>query len=190
MASQRTATLGAIIALLVGCSTAASQSIQAPATRVRSAAVDNRASQAGSHQRRSRRIAANPVEESLRGRGISFDTDGSARSLFAHAREKFWEISAERATGGDLLFFDLGTGCGGQVGLVETVEPTGRIGFRERRDGDVHHSYVTPRSPLVRRDGRGRILNTFLRPKRVEDPAETRYFAGEMLCAVFRVRAP
>jgi len=39
----------------------------------------------------------------------------------------------------------------------------------------------------MRRDDKGRILNTFLRPKRMEDPAETVYFAGEMLCAVFRV---
>jgi hypothetical protein len=30
-------------------------------------------------------------------------------------------------------------------------------------------------------------MNSFLRPKRIEDPAETTYFAGEMLCAVFHI---
>jgi hypothetical protein len=70
---------------------------------------------------------------------------------------------------------------------VETAESVGRIGFREWRDGSSRHSYVTPKDPYLRRDGRGRIMNTFLRPKRMEDPADTTYFASEMLCAVFRV---
>ena len=30
-------------------------------------------------------------------------------------------------------------------------------------------------------------MNTFLRPKRLEDTAATAYFAGEMLCAIFHV---
>jgi len=102
-------------------------------------------------------------------------------------REQFPRVQADRTRGGDILFFDLGTGCGAHVGLVETAESSGRIGFREWRDGSTRHSYVTPRDPYLRRDTRGRIMNTFLRPKRMEDPVETTYFAGEMLCAVFRV---
>ena len=89
-----------------------------------------------------------------------------------------------------MLFFDLGSGCGGHAGLVETVEPAGRIGFRERRDGDTRHSFVTPRTPFARRDGQGRIVNTFLRAKRMDDAPETNYFAGEMLCAVFHIESP
>ena len=102
-------------------------------------------------------------------------------------RENFPSIPAQSASRGDVVFFDMGDGCGGHTGLVETVEPTGRIGFRERRDGYTRHSYVTPREPTLRRDEQGRILNTFLRPKRLDDGPETAYFAGQMLCAVFRV---
>ena len=150
----------------------------------------SRPADADARQHRSRKPATSPVEESLRSRGFRFGTDGSAPALFAFVRERFPEIPANAASSGDVIFFDVGAGCGSHTGLVETAEPAGRIGFRERRDGDVRHSYVTPSEPLVRRDGKGRILNTFLRPKRMEDPADTRYFAGEMLCAAFRVQVP
>lgn len=132
---------------------------------------------------------ATPVEESLRARGVRLGTDGSAPALFAFVREHFPEVPLAQARRGDVLFFDMGSGCGGHTGLVETVEPGGRIGFRERRDGDTRHSYVSPRTPYVRRDERGRILNTFLRPKRMDDSPDTRYFAGEMICAIFHVEA-
>ena len=41
--------------------------------------------------------------------------------------------------------------------------------------------------PLRRRSKGEWIMNTFLRPKRLDDGPETAYFAGQMLCAVFRV---
>lgn len=135
------------------------------------------------------RGAASPVEQSLRSRGIRFGTDGSSPALFAFVREHFAEVPVREASRGDVVFFDLGSGCGGHVGLIETVEPGGRIGFRERRDGETRHSYVSPAAPYARRDDRGRILNTFLRPKRMDDGPETRYFAGEMACAIFHVEA-
>jgi hypothetical protein len=187
MAPQRTAILWATVALWAGCSTAASQSIHAPTTRVRSAVVVGKPAGADSHHRKPGRNAAGPVEESLHSRGVRFGTDGSAPALFAFVRERFAEIPAASASTGDVLFFDLGAGCGGHAGLVETSEPSGRIGFREWRDGNSRHSYVTPREPVLRRDGQGRIMNTFLRPKRMDDSPETCYFAGEMLCAVFHV---
>jgi hypothetical protein len=31
------------------------------------------------------------------------------------------------------------------------------------------------------------VLNSFLRPKRIDEPPGARHFAGEMLCAVARV---
>jgi len=173
-------------ALLLGaafcgsCSTASSQSIHVPATQVRSAAMV-------SPRRPANRGPASPVEESLRARGVRFGTDGSAPALFAFVREHFPEVALENTGRGDVLFFDMGSGCGGHTGLVETIEPGGRIGFRERRDGDSRHSYVTPRTPHARRDGQGRILNTFLRPKRMDDNPGTGYFAGDLLCAIFHV---
>jgi hypothetical protein len=173
-----------ILASLVvsaGCSTATSHSIYVPSAQIRSASVDSR------KQPRAKRNAASVVEESLHARGIRFGTDGSVPALYAFVRNQFSQVQADQARGGDVIFFDLGSGCGRHTGLVETAESGGRIGFREWRDGSSRHSYVTPREPLMRRDGRGRIMNTFLRPKRMEDPAETTYFAGEMLCGVFRI---
>jgi len=184
--ADRIALLIGVVALSAACATATSQSIQVPATQVRSAGALH---QVDARQKKTGRVAASPVEESLRGRGIRFGTDGSSPALFGFVRERFAEIPPEHASRGDVLFFDMGSGCGGHAGLVETVEPAGRIGFRERRDGDTRHSYVTPRTPYVRRDGQGRIMNTFLRPKRMDDARATTYFAGEMLCAVFHVES-
>lgn len=176
--------LACLATVAAGCSTASSHSLFVPSAQIRASvsAPPRKAQQA--HGKRS---AASLVEESLHGRGIRFGTDGSVPALFAFMREQFPMVQTEQVRGGDVLFFDLGTGCGMHTGLVETAESGGRIGFREWRDGSSKHSYVTPRDPYLRRDGRGRIMNTFLRPRRMEDPAETMYFAGEMLCAVFRV---
>lgn len=188
MRSQRAALLGLLTTLLAACSATGPQTIHAPATQIRSVVVVSKS--AGSHDRKVGRSSTSLVEESLHARGIRFGTDGSAHALFAFVSGQFPSVSVEAANSGDVLFFDVGDGCGGHAALVETVESTGRIGFREWRDGSSRHSYVTPRTPFVRRDDRGRILNTFLRPKRMEDPAGTSYFAGEMLCAVFHVLAP
>jgi hypothetical protein len=170
------------LALAAGCSTASSHSIYVPSAQIRSSV-----SSPATRQQPHKRSATTLVEESLHARGVRFGTDGSVPALFAFMHEQFAPVQADQAHGGDVLFFDLGSGCGMHTGLVETAEPGGRIGFREWRDGSSRHSYVTPRDPFLRRDGRGRIMNTFLRPKRMEDPADTTYFAGEMLCAVFRV---
>jgi hypothetical protein len=174
------------LAVAAGCSTASSHSIYVPSAQFRSASG---APAPALHKplQHPKRGAATSVEESLHARGIRFGTDGSVPALFAFMREQFPQVQTDQTRSGDILFFDLGTGCGAHVGLVETAESGGRIGFREWRDGSSRHSYVTPRDPYLRRDARGRIMNTFLRPKRIEDPAETTYFAGEMLCAVFRV---
>ena len=173
--------------LTAACSTASSHSVYVPSVQIRSSVSVPAPASRKAQPSHAKRGAAILVEESLHGRGIRFGTDGSVPALFAFLREQFPQVQADQARGGDVLFFDLGTGCGMHTGLVETAESGGRIGFREWRDGSSRHSYVTPRDPFLRRDDRGRIMNTFLRPKRMEDPAETTYFAGEMLCAVFRV---
>jgi hypothetical protein len=146
----------------------------------------NRPGSSATHNKRS---PAGLVEESLRARGIAFGTDGSAPSLFAFMLGEFPRITAAGARDGDVIFFDTGSGCGGHAGVVESAEASGRIGFREWRDGSSRHSFATPKAPLARRDEQGRILNSFLRTKRIDDSPETSYFAGEMACAVFRVEA-
>ena len=176
----------ASLTIVAGCSTVSSHSLFVPSAQIRSA-VSTPSQSSRKPQQHGKRNAATMVEESLHARGIRFGTDGSVPALFAFVRGQFPQVQADQARGGDVLFFDLGSGCGMHTGVVETAESTGRIGFREWRDGSSRHSYVTPHNPYMRRDDKGRILNTFLRPKRMEDPAETVYFAGEMLCAVFRV---
>jgi hypothetical protein len=129
------------------------------------------------------------IERSLHQRGLRFGTDGSVGALYAYLANREDPIAPEQARPGDVIFFDLrsdGGGCGNHVGLVERRDANGRITFREWRAGSQRQSYVHPRHPRARRDESGRVLNTFLRIKQPDDPADALYFAGEMLCAVFR----
>lgn len=175
-----------LLANLAGCSTMHGRGSQDSLAQNRSGKSSPSRDQRGKAQPGAARL----VEESLHARGIRFGTDGSSQALLAFAQDQFQPVPADKACAGDVVFFDLGGGCGSHAGVVETSEPGGRIGFREWRDGNSRHSYVTPNAPLVRRDDKGRIMNTFLRPKRVDDPPETAYFAGEMLCGVYHVQAP
>jgi hypothetical protein len=131
------------------------------------------------------------VERALRERGLRFGTDGTVRALYEFLTGRYPTVPPDQARAGDVIFFALAgppSACGTEthVGLVEAVDAGGRITFRERRDGQIRLSYVTPAAPITRRDAQGRILNTFLRPRRPEDPPGLRYFSGEMLCAVVR----
>jgi hypothetical protein len=180
----------ALAASSVACSTPSSHIMHRPPAQVRGAMSVSKPESGrhgggpGVHNKRS---AAGLVEESLHARGVRFGTDGSVFALFAFVQGEFARIPADQARDGDVIFFDTGTGCGSHAGVVESAEASGRIGFREWRDGSSRHSFVTPKSPLLRRDEQGRVLNTFLRTKHMEDATETPYFAGEMLCAVFRI---
>jgi hypothetical protein len=141
----------------------------------------------GDHPVRPSQLGGGLVEGSLRARGIAVSTDGTPHGLHAFVAGRFPRIAAGQTRAGDVIFFDLGDGCGGHAGVVETIESDGRIGFREWRDGTSRHSLASLARPLSRRDERGRVLNTFLRPKRPTDASDTRYFAGDMLCAAYRV---
>jgi len=157
-----------------------------PPAQFRSAASTTPRAVPGRHVARPTEKSAGLVEKALHARGMRFGTDGSLAALFAFVSNRFTRVPADQARPGDVLFFDLGSGCGGHAGLVEGAEASGRIAFREWRDGSARHSYLTPSQPLLRRDAGGRVMNTFLRPKRPDDPATSTYFAGEMLCGVFR----
>jgi len=133
------------------------------------------------------------VVRTLHAAGLRFGTDGSTRALWGYMRTAHRLVPAGAARPGDVLFFDTGgTGeqpdCADHAGIVERVGPGGRIRFLELRGGHLRHSFVDPAHPASRRDGRGDILNSFLRPIRAGDPDGARYFAGEMLCGVARVR--
>ncbi len=129
------------------------------------------------------------VEEELRDRGLRFGTDGTVSSLLAYVRVRHDLVPAHRAAVGDVVFFDLGgrNRCGDHAGVVDEVDITGRISFRESRGGVVRLSYAHPEQPDARRAADGRVINTFLRIRRAEDPPGVRYLAGSLLCAVGRI---
>lgn len=135
------------------------------------------------------------VERSLRDTGLRFGTDGSTRALWEYLRLSHQTVAPTRARAGDVLFFDTrparwAPDCDddtNHAGIVEEVEPDGRIIFVETRGGQLRRSVVDPVHPTMRRNDRGELANTFLRAKLVADPPDARYFAGEMLCGVARV---
>jgi hypothetical protein len=131
------------------------------------------------------------VERALHDAGFRFGTDGTPRALWGYLRTSHRLVSAAEVRTGDIVFFDThSTGpapaCADRTGIVESVAPDGRIGFVEARGGRMQRGYVDPHHPRDRRGVRGEILNSFLRPIRVDDPPGTRYFAGEMLCGIGR----
>jgi hypothetical protein len=129
------------------------------------------------------------VEGSLRLRGVRFGTDGDVATLYEYMRREQALVAPSAARAGDVVFFQIdAVSCADHAGVVEAVDAGGRITFREVRGGTVRTSYVHPADRSSRRASDGRVLNTFLRPRRTDDPPTARYFAGEMLCAVGRVR--
>lgn len=132
--------------------------------------------------------AVDLVERALRRRGLRFGTDGTPGGLLAYVSHRHRLVPPTQARPGDVVFFDLGSGrCADHVGLVEARHPGGRLSFRESRDGEARTSLAHPGRPTDRRDEDGLVLNTFLRPRRPDDPLGARYFAGDMLCAVGRL---
>ena len=135
------------------------------------------------------------VIERIHAAGFRFGTDGTPGALWGYMRTSHELIDPREARAGDVVFFDTRSrseedlDCSDRVGLIESVDAGGRITFLEARGGQLYRGFVDPRQPQARRDDGGEILNSFLRPKRLNDPDGTRYFAGEMLCGVARVRA-
>jgi len=135
------------------------------------------------------------VTRSLRDGGLRFGTDGSTRALWKYLRLTHQTVAPARARPGDVLFFDTRAtdatpDCDDvtdHAGIVEGVEPDGRIVFVEARGGQVRRSVADPTRPTLRRTDRGEIANSFLRAKLVADPPNARYFAGQMLCGIARV---
>ena len=133
------------------------------------------------------------VERALHDAGLRFGTDGSTRALWGYLRTAHRLVGAADARPGDILLFDTrgvapAPECADRAGIVESVGSGGRITFVEAQGGRVRRSFVDPAHPSSRRDARGEILNSFLRPIRIDDPPGARYFAGEMLCGVARTR--
>jgi len=172
----------AIATLVLGCG---AQTTQAPWPLVQEAHAKGRKATPKRPMN-----AATLVEASLRDRGLRFGTDGSVKALYSYATQTHERVNAQEARPGDVVFFDTsraGNQCGGHVGLVQGFAPGGALKFRERRGGEERVSVADPQRPGQRRDEDGRVINTFIRPVKPDDPAGTRYYAGQMVCAVVRV---
>ena len=83
------------------------------------------------------------VARSLRDGGLRFGIDGSTRALWGYLRLTHQTVAPARARPGDVLFFDTratdaSPDCDDvtdHAGIVEGVEPDGRIVFVEARGG-------------------------------------------------------
>jgi hypothetical protein len=135
------------------------------------------------------------IVDRIHAAGFRFGTDGTPGALWGYMRTAHQVVEPLDARPGDVVFFDTRSrgveelACSDRVGLVESVDAAGRITFLESRAGQLYRGYVDPRQPLARRAESGVIANSFLRPKRLDDPDGTRYLAGEMLCGIARVRS-
>ena len=145
---------------------------------------------------RGRSDASDLVVTALQETGLRFATDGSVGALWGYLRTSHKAVSPADTRLGDVLFFQTraqtgtrdGRGCDSpdHVAIVDAVDRDGRIRFAEARDGEIRQSFVDPMYPDLRRDDQGRVLNSFLRPKRIGDPDDGALLAGEMLCAAVR----
>jgi len=138
-----------------------------------------------------REPAADLVVAALQGEGARFGTDGSVAALWGYlgSSRAHRRVNPSAIQPGDVLFFqrfpDRRRDCDtpDHVGLVVDSAPDGRVTFLEARGGVTRRSYVDPGMPETRRDERGNIRNSILRPRRLSDAPSAPLLAGEMLCA-------
>ncbi|MBI4512298.1 MAG: hypothetical protein HY698_21880 [Deltaproteobacteria bacterium] len=84
---------------------------------------------------------------------------------------------------GDLVLFQEGR----LWGVVTAVRENGTVEFVYADRGVVRRGFVHPSTPSLRRDDRGRVLNTFVRPYHPSDGPGQRYLAGELLTGFVRL---
>src|SRR5690348_15550051 len=104
------------------------------------------------------------------------DPDSWAQTVLyrAHAHASR-SVSAPRK--GDLVVFD-----DGKTGVV--IDKDGeRVRFLYVKAGAVREGVLSTERPDRRRDGRGRLLNSYVRARKEDDPPGTRYLAGECVAA-------
>lgn len=90
----------------------------------------------------------------------------------------------DRPRPGALVFFGQ-TAHAFHAGVVERVEGA-RISFVHAARGRVRRGTCDLEAPSRRRDGRGRIVNTYLVPRRREDLPGTRYLCGQLVLGFAR----
>lgn len=134
------------------------------------------------------------LEGALGAAGLRVGTDGRVETLWMYLRSRHETVDVRGAHPGDVVLFDTRAGerrrCADHAGIIEAVEPDGRIRFIDARGGHVRSGVLHPLYARARRDGAGEVMNSFLRPRRIDDPPRTPYLAGDMLCAVVRLGVP
>ena len=90
---------------------------------------------------------------------------------------------------GDIVVFDKVTGSSpaSLFGVVVSRRGDGTIEFVYLARGVVRRGWVNPRSPQQKRNGEGRIMNTFVRHSNGRDPRGTRYLAGDLYSGFIRL---
>ena len=114
------------------------------------------------------------------------------RRIYEHV-QKHGRIHRGPAVGpGDLVFFDntwdfnadgLLNDSLTHVGIVEAVERDGTVIFISRVSNAIERYRMNLRAPNTIRDADGRILNDYLRRKKIGDPLATGYLTGQLFAS-------
>jgi len=114
------------------------------------------------------------------------------RRIYEHV-QKHGRIHRGPAVGpGDLVFFDntwdfnedgLLNDSLTHVGIVEAVERDGTIIFISRVSNAIERYRMNLRAPNTIRHADGRILNDYLRRKKIGDPLATGYLTGQLFAS-------
>ena len=114
------------------------------------------------------------------------------RLIYEHVRDQGRIHTGPVVHPGDLVFFDNTWDYNGDgeandplthVGIVERVESDGTIVFISRVSEAIERYRMNLAHPHIHQTGDGRILNDYMRRKRLSDGDGTRYLTGELFAA-------
>jgi hypothetical protein len=135
---------------------------------------------------RTRAPAHQFAREALAGLGVRLRPElalaPTGEALVSAARTAGALSVARTPAPGDLVVFEEGW----LVGVVTAVRGDGAVEFVYAARGVVRRGWLAPTRPSDQRDPEGRILNTFVRPRRPADTRGQRYLAGELYTGLVR----
>jgi hypothetical protein len=111
------------------------------------------------------------------------------RLIYEHVRAYGGIHHGPNVRPGDLVFFDNTWDFNGDgvlndplthVGIVEAVEQDGTVVFISRVSNAIERYRMNLRAPNATRASDGRLLNDYLRRKKLADPLSTGYLAGQL----------
>jgi hypothetical protein len=111
------------------------------------------------------------------------------RLIYEHVRAYGGIHHGPTVRPGDLVFFDNTWDFNGDgvlndplthVGIVEAVEQDGTVVFISRVSNAIERYRMNLRAPNATRASDGRLLNDYLRRKKIADPLSTGYLTGQL----------